>query len=58
LIDLSASPKCVAIGESGLDFFYDKSPRDVQERVFRTHIAAARATGLPLVIHAAMRTRP
>jgi len=52
LIKLSHSPKCVAIGEAGLDFFYDKSPRDVQERVFRTHIKAARATGLPLVIHA------
>jgi TatD DNase family protein len=52
LIELSQAPKCVAIGEAGLDFFYDKSPRDVQERVFRTHIAAARATGLPLVIHA------
>lgn len=49
---LSAAPKCVAIGESGLDFHYDKSPRDIQRRVFRTHIAAARMTGLPLVIHA------
>ena len=45
-------PRCVAIGEAGLDFHYDKSPRDVQERVFRTHIAAARESGLPLVIHA------
>ena len=43
--------KVVAIGEAGLDYHYDRSPRDAQERGFRTHIAAARATGLPLVIH-------
>ena len=49
---LSRHPRCVAIGEAGLDYYYDKSPRDVQQRVFRTHIAAARETGLPLVIHA------
>jgi TatD DNase family protein len=48
----AAHPRCVAVGESGLDFHYDKSPRDVQERVFRTHIAAAQESGLPLVIHA------
>jgi TatD DNase family protein len=41
----------VAIGEAGLDYFYDKSTRDLQERSFRQHIAAARETGLPLVIH-------
>jgi TatD DNase family protein len=41
----------VAIGEAGLDYHYDRSPRDAQERGFRTHIAAARTTGLPLVIH-------
>jgi TatD DNase family protein len=51
LLDRAARPKVVAIGEAGLDFFYDRSPRDVQERVFRTHIAAARESGLPLVIH-------
>ena len=44
--------KVVAIGEAGLDYFYDSSPREAQERGFRNHIAAARATGLPLVIHA------
>jgi len=49
---LSAHPKCVAIGEAGLDYFYDKAPRDAQARGFRTHIDAARRTGLPLVIHA------
>jgi TatD DNase family protein len=52
LIELSHHPRCVAIGEAGLDYHYDKSPRDVQQRVFRTHIEAARETGLPLVIHA------
>ncbi len=43
--------KVVALGEAGLDYHYDKSPREAQERGFRTHIAAARQTGLPLVIH-------
>ena len=52
LVDLSRHPRCVAIGEAGLDYHYDKSPHDVQQRVFRTHIDAARETGLPLVIHA------
>ena len=52
LILLSKHPKCVGIGEAGLDYHYDRSPRHVAARVFRTHIAAARATGLPLVIHA------
>ena len=51
LVRLSAHPKCVAIGEAGLDYHYDKAPRAVAARVFRTHIAAARETGLPLVIH-------
>jgi TatD DNase family protein len=51
LIDLSRHPKCVAIGEAGLDYHYDYAPRDVQAIVFRNHIAAARQTGLPLVIH-------
>src|SRR3954451_1229202 len=44
-------PKIVAIGEAGLDYHYDYSPRDAQERGFRAHIAAARETQLPLVIH-------
>ncbi|WP_367714733.1 TatD family hydrolase [Nitratireductor sp. GISD-1A_MAKvit] len=52
LIRLSQHPKVVAIGEAGLDYFYDKAPREAQEKGFRTHVAAARATGLPLVIHA------
>jgi TatD DNase family protein len=52
LLSLTRHPKCVAIGEAGLDYHYDRSPRDVAARVFRTHIAAARDSGLPLVIHA------
>ncbi|CAH2407035.1 TatD family hydrolase [Mesorhizobium escarrei] len=52
LVRLSAHPKVVAIGEAGLDYFYDHAPRDAQAQGFRTHIAAARETGLPLVIHA------
>ena len=51
LVAKAAHPKVVAIGEAGLDYFYDKSPRDAQEQGFRAHIAAARETGLPLVIH-------
>ena len=51
LVDLAAQRKVIAIGEAGLDYFYDRSPRDIQQAVFREHIAAARETGLPLVIH-------
>jgi TatD DNase family protein len=51
LIALAGRPKVVGIGETGLDFHYDLSPRDVQADVFRAHIAAARETGLPLVVH-------
>ncbi|MEM6762100.1 MAG: TatD family hydrolase [Pseudomonadota bacterium] len=52
LVAIAARPKVVAIGEAGLDYHYDKSPRDVQAAGLRTHIAAARETGLPLIIHA------
>jgi TatD DNase family protein len=52
LAALSDHPKVVAIGEAGLDYFYDNSPREAQAIGLRTHIAAARLTGLPLVIHA------
>ena len=52
LVGLAKHPKVVAIGEAGLDYHYDNSPRADQEQGFRTHIAAARETGLPLVIHA------
>ncbi len=51
LVRLSEHPKCVGIGEAGLDYFYKKSPPDAQAEGFRRHIAAARATGLPLEIH-------
>jgi TatD DNase family protein len=51
LIERTRHPKVVAIGEAGLDYHYDNSPRAAQEQGFRTHIAAARETGLPLVIH-------
>src|ERR1700685_3865723 len=52
LVALAAHSRVVGIGETGLDFHYDLSPRDVQERVFRAHIAASQETGLPLIIHA------
>ena len=51
IVDMTEHRKVVAIGEAGLDYHYDLSPRDAQERGFRNHVAAARATGLPLVIH-------
>ena len=51
LVALAKHPKVVAIGEAGLDYHYDNSPRDAQAQGFRQHIAAARETGLPLVIH-------
>ncbi len=51
LIALAADPRVVGIGECGLDFHYDLSPREIQARVFRAHVAAARETGLPLVVH-------
>ena len=45
-------PKVIGIGESGLDYFYDNAPRDLQQASFRAHIRAARLSGLPLAIHA------
>ena len=52
LVARARHSKVVAIGEAGLDYHYEYSPRDAQEQGFRTHIAAARMSGLPLVIHA------
>jgi TatD DNase family protein len=49
---MTAHPRVIGIGESGLDYFYDRSPRDVQQAGFRAHIRAARLAGLPLAIHA------
>jgi TatD DNase family protein len=51
LIDLARHPKVVAFGETGLDFFYEHSPREQQERSFRAHVAAARSGGLPVIVH-------
>jgi len=51
LIDLAADPLVVGIGETGLDYYYDNSPRDEQRANFRSHIEAARETGLPLIVH-------
>ncbi|KND20479.1 LuxR family transcriptional regulator [Pannonibacter phragmitetus] len=51
LVQLAQHPKVVAIGEAGLDYFYDKAPRASQAQGLRTHIEAARRTQLPLVIH-------
>jgi TatD DNase family protein len=45
----TSDPRVCAIGETGLDYFYDKSPRAAQQANFRTHLAAARATGLPVI---------
>jgi TatD DNase family protein len=51
LVARTRHAKVVALGEAGLDYHYDNSPREAQEQGFRTHIAAARESGLPLVIH-------
>lgn len=51
LVELTKHPKVVALGEAGLDYFYQHGSPEAQERGFRTHIAAARVTGLPLVVH-------
>jgi TatD DNase family protein len=51
LIEAAAHPKVIGIGESGLDYYYDHSDRDRQKASFRAHIDAARATGLPIIIH-------
>lgn len=51
LVERAEHPRIVGIGETGLDFYYDKSDRDRQRASFRRHIAAARTTGLPLIVH-------
>ena len=51
LVRMAEHPKVIGIGETGLDFHYDNSPRPQQEASFRQHIAAARETGLPLIVH-------
>ncbi|MBC7802148.1 MAG: TatD family hydrolase [Gemmatimonadaceae bacterium] len=52
IAELATDRRVAGIGESGLDYFYDKAPRDMQQASFRQHIRAARLAGLPLVIHA------
>ncbi|HLL31368.1 MAG TPA: TatD family hydrolase [Allosphingosinicella sp.] len=51
LVERAGHPRVVGIGESGLDFYYDHSDRDRQRDSFRAHIAAARETGLPIIVH-------
>ena len=51
LVEAADHPRVIAIGECGLDYYYDKSDRDAQRERFQAHIAASRQTGLPLVIH-------
>lgn len=51
LLDLAQHPKVVGFGETGLDYFYEKSDRDRQQRSFRVHLEAARTAGLPVIIH-------
>ena len=52
LLELAAHDKVVGIGETGLDYYYEHSAREAQQVSFRSHIAAARETGLPLIVHA------
>ena len=51
LLEAAGHPKVIGLGETGLDYYYDKSDRQVQQALFRTHIAVSRRTGLPLIIH-------
>ena len=51
LLEMAQHPKVVGIGETGLDYYYEHSPREAQKNSFRTHIGAARESGLPLIVH-------
>lgn len=51
LVEVTRHPKVVGLGETGLDYFYDHSPRDLQQESFRVHIRAARETGVPFIVH-------
>ncbi len=51
LVEAAAHPRVVGIGETGLDYYYDKSDRERQRVSFRSHIVASRETGLPLIVH-------
>lgn len=51
LLDITQHSKVIGIGETGLDYYYEHSPRQLQQQSFYTHIEASRATGLPIIIH-------
>lgn len=51
LLRESAHPKVIGLGETGLDYYYEHSPRDIQQRLFRLHIDASRQNGLPVIVH-------
>jgi len=51
LLEAAEHPRVIAIGETGLDYYYDKSDRQVQQDLFRVHVGVARETGLPLIVH-------
>lgn len=51
LAKLASHPKVIGIGETGLDYYYEHSPRELQQQSFREHIAAARKTGCPVIVH-------
>lgn len=51
LVKWAQHPKVIGIGETGLDYYYEHSPREMQQRLFRIHIEASRQTGLPLIVH-------
>jgi len=51
LLKASDNPRVIGIGETGLDYYYDRSEREVQRKLFRTHIGVARTTGLPAIVH-------
>ena len=55
LLEMAQHPKVVGIGETGLDYYYEHSPREAQKNSFRTHIAAAQESGLPLIVLSATR---
>ncbi len=51
IVALAGDPNVIGVGETGLDYYYENSPRDAQQESFRIHIAAAREAGLPLIVH-------
>ena len=51
LLGYAADPRVIGLGETGLDYFYEHSPRDIQQRLFRLHIEASRQSGLPIIVH-------